>query len=222
MSHVYLDFSNEEMAFYRKKSRIDMGLRLKKRLQESKGVAGLDCDGSIRSKWFEAARTLEGLPRNASTHAAGVILSPVPLVDTVPLQSGGDGIYLTQWPMGDVEEQGLLKMDFLGLRNLTFLDRIRSMIHYDKGVRIDFEKIPLDDEKTFELFRAGDMTGIFQFESDGMRDALQTDSTESNSKIFLRLMHCIDRDRWIIFHCIAGEKMVMRKLRIFIRYLNPS
>ena len=63
--------------------------------------------------------------------------------------------------MGDVEEQGLLKMDFLGLRNLTLLDRIRSMITYDKGIRLDFERIPLNDEKTFELFRAGDMTGIF-------------------------------------------------------------
>ena len=63
------------------------------------------------------------------------------------------------------------------------------MIAYDKGIRLDFEKIPLNDEKTFELFRAGDMTGIFQFESDGMRDALTVDSTESNSKIFLQLMH---------------------------------
>ena len=68
---------------------------------------------------------LEGLPRNASTHAAGVVLSPKPLVDTVPLQTGDEGIYLTQWPMGDVEEQGLLKMDFLGLRNLTLLERIK-------------------------------------------------------------------------------------------------
>ena len=67
----------------------------------------------MRTKWLNAAIVLEGLPRNASTHAAGVILSPIPLVDIVPLQSGGDGIYLTQWPMGDVEEQGLLKMDFL-------------------------------------------------------------------------------------------------------------
>ena len=115
----------------------------------------------LRDKWLDAARKLEGLPRNASTHAAGVVHSPIPLVDTVPLQMGGEGIYLTQWPMGDVEEQGLLKMDFLGLRNLTFLDRIRSMILYDKGVRIDFEKIPLDDEKTYELFKSGDMQGYF-------------------------------------------------------------
>lgn len=127
----------------------------------------------IRQKWFKTARLLEGLPRNASTHAAGVVLSPQPLVDFVPLQSGEDGIYLTQWPMGDVEAQGLLKMDFLGLRNLTLLDRIRTMIRYDKGIMIDFEKIPLNDGLTYTLFGRGETTGVFQFESPGMRDTLK-------------------------------------------------
>ena len=78
----------------------------------------------IRKKWFQVALALEGLPRNASTHAAGVVLSPVPLVDVIPIQSGHEDIYLTQWPMKEVEQVGLLKMDFLGLRNLTIIERI--------------------------------------------------------------------------------------------------
>lgn len=127
----------------------------------------------IRQKWFQTALLLEGLPRNASTHAAGVVLSPKPLVDLVPLQLGDDGMYLTQWPMGDVEAQGLLKMDFLGLRNLTLLDRIRTMIQYDKGIIIDFEQIPLNDTATYAVFQRGETTGVFQFESTGMRDTLK-------------------------------------------------
>ncbi|MHA6260661.1 DNA polymerase III subunit alpha [Sporosarcina sp. CAU 1771] len=166
-------FTNEEMNFLSKEIPSRPGITLTQAVKESKRLSDWVKLDSIRSKWFETACTLEGLPRNASTHAAGVILSPKPLVETVPLQGGEEGIYLTQWPMGDVEEQGLLKMDFLGLRNLTLLDRIRSMILYDKGVRIDFEKIPLDDEKTFELFKKADTTGIFQFESNGMREALR-------------------------------------------------
>ncbi|MBE1554401.1 DNA polymerase III subunit alpha [Sporosarcina limicola] len=167
------DFSNEEMAFLSKEIPNRHGVMLEDAIRESKALRDWIAIDPVRSKWFDAATLLEGLPRNASTHAAGVILSPIPLVETVPLQDGADGIYLTQWSMGDVEEQGLLKMDFLGLRNLTLLDRIRAMMTYDTGVRLDFEKIPLDDEKTFELFRSGDMAGVFQFESDGMRDTLR-------------------------------------------------
>jgi DNA polymerase-3 subunit alpha len=167
------DFSNEEMAYLSKEIPNRHKITIEQAVAESKALRDWIAIDPVRNDWLKAAISLEGLPRNASTHAAGIILSPVPLVDVVPLQSGGDDVYLTQWPMGDVEEQGLLKMDFLGLRNLTLLDRIRSMIVYDKGIRLDFEKIPLDDEKTFELFRTGDMTGIFQFESDGMRDALR-------------------------------------------------
>lgn len=126
-----------------------------------------------REKWFQTACFLEGLPRNASTHAAGVVLSHEPLVNLVPLQSGDGGIYLTQWAMGDVEAQGLLKMDFLGLRNLTLLDQIRGMIGRDRGIVIDFEKIPLQDAATYKVFQRGEMTGVFQFESPGMVDTLK-------------------------------------------------
>ena len=127
----------------------------------------------IRKTWFQVANKLEGLPRNASTHAAGVVLSPMPLVDIVPIEQGHEGIYLTQWPMQEVEQIGLLKMDFLGLRNLTILENIRQSIYYTHKKWIDFNQIPLDDEKTFQLLRHGDTAGIFQLESDGMKNALR-------------------------------------------------
>ncbi|RUL56425.1 DNA polymerase III subunit alpha [Lysinibacillus antri] len=127
----------------------------------------------LRRKWFFTAQKLEGLPRNASTHAAGVVLSPVPLVEVVPIEEGHDGIYLTQWPMQEVENVGLLKMDFLGLRNLTILENIKQSVSYTTKKEIDFNQIPLNDEKTFQLLREGDTTGIFQLESDGMKNALK-------------------------------------------------
>ena len=127
----------------------------------------------IRKTWFQAAKKLEGLPRNASTHAAGVVLSPMSLVDVVPIEQGHDGIYLTQWPMLEVEQIGLLKMDFLGLRNLTILENIRQSIYFTHKKWIDFNQIPLNDEKTFQLLRQGDTAGIFQLESDGMKNALR-------------------------------------------------
>ncbi|MBO1909907.1 DNA polymerase III subunit alpha, partial [Microvirga sp. 3-52] len=166
-------FSTEEMAYLSSVIPSGSKMTLEKAFEESSKLRDWIAVDLFRRQWFDAASSIEGLPRNASTHAAGVVLSPKPLVDTVPLQDGGDGIYLTQWPMGDVEEQGLLKMDFLGLRNLTLLDRIRRLIHKDKGVFINFEQIPLNDAKTFDVFRRGDTTGVFQFESDGMRDTLR-------------------------------------------------
>ncbi|WOV88600.1 DNA polymerase III subunit alpha [Sporosarcina oncorhynchi] len=167
------DFSTEEMAFISKQIKEGQHKDLEESVRRSKALQDWIAIDPLRSKWLQAAVALEGLPRNASTHAAGIILSPVPLVEVVPVQHGGDDLYLTQWAMGDVEEVGLLKMDFLGLRNLTLLDRISSMIQHDKRVKLKFEDFPMNDEKTYELFRNGDMTGVFQFESDGMRDALR-------------------------------------------------
>lgn len=178
------DFSNEEMSFLSKQIQEGHSKRLDESVNKSKALQDWIAMDPVRAKWLQAAKTLEGLPRNASTHAAGVILSPMPLVETVPLQNSGDDIYLTQWAMGDVEEIGLLKMDFLGLRNLTLMDRIRSMIQHDTGKTLHFENIPLNDSKTFDLFKKGDMTGIFQFESDGMRDALRLIKPDEFSDLY--------------------------------------
>lgn len=150
-----------------------VGISLAEAIQQSDALTKWIESDSLHKKWVQVALELEGLPRHGSTHAAGIVLSPVPLVELLPIESGQDGIYLTQWPMQEVERSGLLKMDFLGLRNLTILDKMRSMIWYDTKKWLDFEKIPLDHIGTFELLQKGDTTGVFQLESDGMRQALK-------------------------------------------------
>ncbi|MBD7907935.1 DNA polymerase III subunit alpha [Sporosarcina gallistercoris] len=177
-------FSNEDMTFLSKALSDAPGKTLHEKVSQSSQLQTWIEKEEVRTRWFEASLALEGLPRNASTHAAGVILSPTPLVETVPLQSGGDSIYLTQWAMNDSEEAGLLKMDFLGLRNLTLLDRIRKMICFETGEDLSLDTIPLHDERTMELFRKGDMSGIFQFESPGMRKALREISPDVFEDIY--------------------------------------
>lgn len=150
-----------------------LGITLDEAYAQSEKLRNWIDGESIRKRWFDVARKLEGLPRNASTHAAGVILSPVPLVEVIPIEKGHDDIYLTQWPMQEVEKQGLLKMDFLGLRNLTIIEQIRKSIQFSKHIEINLHQIPLDDQKTYELLQQGDTTGIFQLESEGMQNALR-------------------------------------------------
>ncbi|WP_027410176.1 DNA polymerase III subunit alpha [Anoxybacillus tepidamans] len=127
-------------------------------------------------KWrkaFAVALQLEGLPRHTSTHAAGVVISDQPLSDVVPLQQGHGNIYLTQYPMDVLEQLGLLKMDFLGLRTLTFISNICKLIYQKTGETVDLQHIPLDDAKTYALLSRGETTGIFQLESEGMKNVLK-------------------------------------------------
>jgi DNA polymerase III subunit alpha len=128
-------------------------------------------DAKIR-ELFEISLRLEGLNRHSSTHAAGVVIGDAPLIETVPLQKNGDDI-TTQFGMEDLESIGMLKMDFLGLRTLTVIDRALSLIEKSRGVRIDIDAIPLDDPKTYELLCRGDAAAVFQLESKGMRDLLR-------------------------------------------------
>src|ERR687885_765821 len=117
----------------------------------------------------ELARPLEGLTRADSIHAAGVVIGAEPLINVVPLQQkGADQEVVTQFNMGDVEALGLLKMDFLGLRNLDVIDKACALIG-ESGL----DKIPMDDKKTYKMLQAGDAAGVFQFESSGMREALK-------------------------------------------------
>ncbi|MCM3717924.1 DNA polymerase III subunit alpha [Fictibacillus phosphorivorans] len=149
------------------------GISLKDALKESHGLQQIyQSDDSVK-KLIEVAMKLEGLPRHASTHAAGVVLSRNPLVQTVPLQTGHDGIPLTQYSMEWLEAAGLLKMDFLGLRNLSLIENIILSIEKYERVKIDLNEIPFNDRKTFDLLSQGDTTGVFQLESDGMRKVLQ-------------------------------------------------
>ncbi|MGA9186932.1 MAG: DNA polymerase III subunit alpha [Candidatus Acidiferrales bacterium] len=119
------------------------------------------------------ALRLEGLARHASTHAAGVVISPQPLTEIVPLYKSSKDEITTQYDMNALERIGLLKMDFLGLTTLTVLDDAVRMIQQNRGAAIDLSALPLDDAPTYQLFARGDTTGIFQFESHGMRDILK-------------------------------------------------
>jgi len=124
-------------------------------------------------KVIDICRKLEGLVRHASVHAAGVVIADQPLTNFIPLYkaSGSDDL-ITQFEGPMVEKVGLLKMDFLGLKTLSVLDRARRLVKDIQGVEIDFERISLDDKKVFEVFAAGATKGIFQFESGGMQDLL--------------------------------------------------
>lgn len=167
------DFDSEILEKISKSIPNKPGMTLQWAYTESTNLQQWIAENEMHGKWFEVALKLEGLPRNASTHAAGIVLAPTPLVETVPIEEGHDGIYLTQWSMGDVEASGLVKMDFLGLRNLTLLEQIRWSIYKANGPWIEFERIPMHDEKTFKLLQEGDTMGIFQLESEGMQKALR-------------------------------------------------
>ncbi|MGI9116518.1 MAG: DNA polymerase III subunit alpha, partial [Gaiellales bacterium] len=123
---------------------------------------------------IDMAQPLEGLVRQDSIHAAAVVIGDRPLVEYVPLQrKGAEAELVTQYAMGDIEALGLLKMDFLGLRNLDVIDEAVRLIAESRGVELDMPGLPLDDEPTYAMLRKGDATGVFQFESTGMRDALR-------------------------------------------------
>lgn len=173
-----LGFSKEELtemsSYIPESSRMDLRKVWETRDEKFERFV-LQSEGHKR--WIRVASQLEGVAKTISTHAAGLVLSPIPLTQIVPLAKGTDDFFATQWPMEDVEKAGLLKMDLLGLRNLTFLREILS--HLPKEFSLD--EIPLDDPKTIELFRQAQMTGIFQFESSGMQKSLhvvQPDSFE--------------------------------------------
>jgi DNA polymerase-3 subunit alpha len=119
---------------------------------------------------IETARGLEGLRRQDSIHAAAVVISPEPLTDIIPIQQKGeDAEIVTQYEMHGVEALGLLKMDFLGLRNLSTIERALELIERNTGERPDIDNVPLDDEPVYDLFRRGDTIGVFQFEGGPMR-----------------------------------------------------
>jgi DNA polymerase-3 subunit alpha len=119
---------------------------------------------------IEHALRLEGLVRHASTHAAGVVLSNLPLVDHLPLFVDKEGGIVTQFDMSCVEKIGLVKFDFLGLKTLTLIHDCLKLIEATQGVKIDLERLPLDDKKTYRLLCNGNTTGVFQLESTGIRE----------------------------------------------------
>jgi DNA polymerase-3 subunit alpha len=162
-------------------------MTLEKALEESPELAGAyEIDPQVRSL-VDTARRLEGVARHASTHAAGVVISRDPLADIVPLQrpTRGDesSIPTTQFAMAQVAEIGLLKMDFLGLANLTILGRAQEIIERTQGVKLDLTSLPDGDRKTFEMLGNGDTFGVFQLESPGMRRAIQELRPDSTAEL---------------------------------------
>ncbi|HUD06648.1 MAG TPA: DNA polymerase III subunit alpha [Candidatus Saccharimonadales bacterium] len=127
----------------------------------------------VSHKVLDLAIKLEGTVRSHGVHAAGIVIAPSDIINFVPLERAQKGVLATQYSLGPIEQLGLVKMDLLGLSNLTIIKNALRIIKKVYGVSIDIDQIPLDDTKTFELFKAGDTTGIFQFESSGMKRYLK-------------------------------------------------
>ena len=152
----------------------ELNIKLKDALEKSDELKQTyEGDPEIR-ELIDLAMKIEGLARNVGTHAAAVVIADQPLEEYVPLcRVTGKTDIITQWSMNDVEAAGLLKMDFLGLRNLTILSKAVDLIEQTTGENVDPYKFPLDDKETYELLCRGETKGIFQLESGGIRDLLQ-------------------------------------------------
>ncbi len=149
-----------------------LGVTLDLALEQSLDLRKLvDTDARV-AELIEIAKVLEGLTRHASTHAAGIVITPTPLTDHVPLFRGKDGEITTQYDMGACEAIGLLKMDLLGLRTLTVIQDCRDLLAR-RGIEVDIDRIPLDDPEVYELMGRGETVGVFQFESRGMVEYLK-------------------------------------------------
>lgn len=166
---------------------------------------------------IEISRVLEGMNRNASMHASGVVIAPGDITDYVPLYATPQTKPMTQFYMNDLETVGLLKMDFLGLRTLKVIENALKLIKKNHGVDININKIPEDDQKVFEIFQKGHTTGIFQFESSGMRESLiKLKPTSINELVAMNAlyrpgpMEMIDE----FISCKKGTKI--------IQYLHPK
>jgi DNA polymerase-3 subunit alpha len=149
------------------------GMTLERALDENSELRTIYEEDKIVRNLVDSARRLEGISRHASTHAAGVVISKEPLTRYVPLQrvakGNGEAGVMTQFTMEDIAHIGLLKMDFLGLANLTILGKAKEIIAQSRGVDIDLHHIPMDDAKTFALLSSGETAGVFQLEGAGMR-----------------------------------------------------
>jgi len=150
-----------------------LGMTIDRALELNPDLRALhEAGGPVRDV-LDLARAVEGLPRHASVHAAGVVISPEPLIDQVPLQRSPDGQVITQFDMNHLAQLGLLKMDFLGLRNLSVIDDALAAIEKNHGLRVDLDALPLDDPEVYRMLAAGDTVGVFQVESSGMTDLLK-------------------------------------------------
>ena len=166
-----MDMSYQEVDAIAKMVPFELNMTLEKALKMNAELRGAYENDPNIHKLIEMARKLEGMPRNASTHAAGVLITAKPVVDYCPLQTNDD-VITTQFPMGTVEALGLLKMDFLGLRTLNVIMDTIEMARDRLGADFTSEDIPLDEPGVYQMISDGDTTGIFQLESSGMTQFL--------------------------------------------------
>lgn len=154
---------------------IPMFMKLAEALETVPEVKEMYANEPEAKKVLDYAKKLEGVARHSSTHACGVLITKSPLTDYVPIQyvSSADQSIVSQYSLHPVEDLGLLKMDFLGLKNLTIIEASLKIIKNTRGQEIDIDKIPLDDKLAYQLFRKGETTGVFQFESSGMKRYLK-------------------------------------------------
>ena len=147
----------------------ELNITLDKAIKDEPRLAEEEKNNPIVAKLLSLSRILEGLNRHSSTHAAGVVISDAPLVERVPLCSSKEDV-VSQYSMNDIQEVGLTKFDFLGLKTLTVIKNTLKFIKESKGIEINIDTLPLDDKKTYDLFMKGETDGIFQMESTGMTD----------------------------------------------------
>ncbi|MEI9865236.1 MAG: DNA polymerase III subunit alpha [Limisphaerales bacterium] len=148
----------------------DLKMTLEKALKQSPEFKQAYETEDVTRELIDTALILEDLTRNASVHAAGVVIGDQPLVNLLPLKTDEDGAIVTQYAMGPVGDLGLLKMDFLGLKTLTVIRNTCEMVKRTQGIEIDIDQLPLDDKKTYDLLNRAETLGVFQLESGGMRD----------------------------------------------------
>ncbi|KUK10311.1 MAG: DNA polymerase III, alpha subunit [Clostridia bacterium 41_269] len=197
----------------------ELGITIKKALEESPELQQLYQEDEIVKRIIDMASQIEGLPRHASIHAAGIVISKEPLMDIVPLQRTSEGIITTQFPMTTIEELGLLKMDILGLRTLTVIGDTIKRIKENRGLEVDISKIPLDDARTYEMLGNGESIGVFQLESPGMRTLLKNMKPEK----FEDLIALVALYRPGPLGSGMVEDFVARKHgEVPIEYLHPS
>ena len=157
----------------------ELGITIEKALVKNPELRTLyETDTQVR-KLIDMSKRLEGLPRHTSMHAAGVVISEKPMDEYVPLSRGSDGMITTQFTMTTIEELGLLKMDFLGLRTLTVIDDAVKMVNKSKGVKIDIDHIDYDDKEVLASLGTGKTEGVFQLESAGMKNFMKELKPES-------------------------------------------
>ena len=165
----------------------DPKMTLDKAVEQSKELAALIESDPDVARVFKFAKVLEGLNRQTGIHAAGVIIGDQRLDNLVPLARSASDSMVVPFPAHPCEEQGLLKMDFLGLRTLTIIKNALNMIKKNHGIDIDMMKIPLDDPKTFEMLQRGDTVAVFQLESGGMQNLCRSFGVETLEHIIALL-----------------------------------